>query len=346
MSALTRGRTPGGVPNALNVEYYAQRADAGLIFAESTAISPTGVGFGKDHAQICTEEQAEGWKRVTDAVHERGGRMFLQLWHCGRNSHPDLQPDNQIPFGPSAIPASSETRIPRGGHEPVIPREMQVEEVPALIEEYRNAARLAMAAGFDAVEVHAGNGYLLDQFLRSSTNQRTDQYGGPPENRARLLWEVTEAVSQVWGEDRVGVRISPNNRAGYGMLDPEPQPLFETVVDGLEKLGIAFIDVVEGETTQGEIEPLPFDFDSLRERFSGVYISNNGHTYESGIAALRSGHADLISFGRPFVANPDLVHRLRIGAPLNQMRLESYTGEGSEGYTDYPTLEESEEGAG
>jgi N-ethylmaleimide reductase len=275
---------------------------------------------------------------VTDAVHAAGSRMFLQLWHCGRNSHPEIQPNNQLPFGPSATPPSAEIKVRPGGHQPVIPRELQVHEVPALLEEYRHAARLAMAAGFDAVEVHAGNGYLLDQFLRGSTNRRTDDYGGSPQNRARLLLEVTEAVAKIWGEDRVGVRISPNNRAGYGMFDPDPQPLFNCVVDGLEALRIGFLDVVEGETTQGEIAPDPFDFDELRARFSGVYISNNGHSFDSGNEAIRSGHADLVSFGRPFVANPDLVERFRQGAPLNEMSMLSYTGSGTEGYTDYPRL--------
>lgn len=337
MSAMTRGRTLGGVPNDLNVEYYSQRASAGLIFGESTAISPTGVGFGGDHPKIYTEDHAAGWKQVTDAVHAKGSKIFLQLWHCGRNSHPDIQPGNQLPFGPSATAPSPEIKVRPGSLPPVVPRELQVSEIPALIDEYWRAAKLAMEAGFDAVEIHAGNGYLLDQFLRSSTNHRTDQYGGSPENRARLLLEVTEAVSSIWGEDRVGVRVSPVNRAGYGIYDDDPQALYSCVIDRLQEIGIGFLDMVEGETTEGEEAP-PFDFAELRSRFKGVYIANNGYDFETGNAAVRSGHADLIAFGRPFVANPDLVERFKQGAPLNEMRLESYTGEGSAGYTDYPAL--------
>ncbi len=218
------------------------------------------------------------------------------------------------------------------------PRELQVDEIPALLGEYRNAARRAMEAGFDAVEIHAGNGYLLDQFLRDCTNKRTDAYGGPPENRARLLFEVAEAVCQIWGEARVGVRISPVNRAGYGMHDSDPQPLYNCVVDGLQAIGIGFLDVVEGETTENA-EPPAFDFEELRARFKGVYIANNRYTFESGNKAIASGHADLVAFGRPFVANPDLVDRFRFGASLNEMSRESYTGQGPSGYTDYPRMD-------
>jgi N-ethylmaleimide reductase len=346
MSAMTRGRTPGGVQGDLNVEYYVQRSGAGLIMGESSSISPSALGFSGNNPRIYTEEHAAGWKKVTDAVHAKGSRMFLQLWHCGRNSHPEMMPGGALPTGPSATPPSPEIKVRRGALPPVIPRELQVDEVGALLDEYRNAARRAMEAGFDAVEVHAGNGYLLDQFLRDCTNKRTDAYGGSPANRSRLLFEVVEAVCEVWGESRVGVRISPNNRAGYGMHDSNPRALYECVVKGLQTIGISFLDVVEGETTQGEIEPDPFDFDELRSHFSGTYISNNGHTFESATEAIRRGYADLVSFGRPFVANPDLPHRLLIGAPLNEMRVETYTGKGAEGYTDYPTWQETESAAG
>jgi len=345
MSAMTRGRTPGGVPNELNVEYYSQRAAAGLVFGESTAISPTGVGFGGDHPKIYSEDHAAGWKRVTDAVHAKGSRMFLQLWHCGRNSHPSLQPGNALPFGPSATPPSPEIKVRPGGLPPVTPRELQVSEIPALIEDYRKAAVLAMSAGFDAVEIHAGNGYLLDQFLRNSTNRRTDAYGGSPENRRRLLLEIVEAVAEVWGPDRVGVRISPTNRAGYGMFDTDPQPLFNCVAEGLQEIGIGFLDVVEGETTDHP-ERTPFDYGELRARFKGVYIANNRYDFEGANAAIREGRADMIAFGRPFVANPDLVERLRIGAELNEMSLTSYTGTGTLGYTDYPALDMVSPGRG
>lgn len=341
MSAMTRGRTPGGIQTDLNVEYYEQRTGAGLLIGESSSISPSALGFHGNNPRIYTEKHAAGWKKVTDAVHERGSHMFLQLWHCGRNSHPSMMPGGALPVGPSATPPSPEIKIRPGALPQVTPRQLQVEEVGALLDEYRNAARRALEAGFDAVEVHAGNGYLLDQFLRDCTNKRTDAYGGSPANRSRLLFEVVEAVCEVWGESRVGVRISPNNRAGYGMHDSNPRALYQCVVKGLQTIGIAFLDVVEGETTQGEIAPVPFDFDELRSHFSGTYISNNGHTFDSATQAINRGHADLVSFGRPFIANPDLVQRLLVGAPLNEMRVETYTGKGRHGYTDYPTLDES-----
>ncbi len=334
---MTRSRTPGGVPNPLNIEYYTQRASAGLLFGESTAISPTGVGF-PNNPNIFGEEHIIAWKAVTDAVHALGGHMFLQLWHCGRNSHPSLQPGNALPFGPSATPPSAEIRVRPGRPAPVTPRELEVSEIPALLEDYRQAAMRAMKAGFDAVEVHAGNGYLLDQFLRTSTNHRTDAYGGAPENRRRLLLEVVEAVAGVWGADRVGVRISPTNRAGYGMFDRDPQTLFNGVAVGLQSLGVGFVDVVEGETTDHP-ERTPFDFDELRSHFKGVYIANNRYTFDSGNDAIRRGHADLVAFGRPYIANPDLVERFRRGAPLNEMRPETYSGQGASGYTDYPGLD-------
>jgi len=334
MSPMTRSRTPSGVPNALNIEYYTQRASAVLIFGESTAICPTGVGF-PNNPNIFGEEHVAGWRAVTDAVHALGGHMFLQLWHCGRNSQPSLQPGNALPFGPSSTPPSPEIKPRPGRPPPVTPRELQVSEIPGLLAGYRAAAQRAMAAGFDAVEVHAGNGYLLDQFLRNSTNRRTDEYGGSPENRRRLLLQVAETVSEVWGEDRVGVRLSTTNRAGYGMFESDPQTLFNCVVDGLQDIGIGFIDVVEGETTDHP-ERTPFDFSELRSRFRGAYIANNRYTFESGNAAIREGHADLVAFGRPYIANPDLVERFRLGAPLNEMRPETYTGEGASGYTDYP----------
>jgi N-ethylmaleimide reductase len=310
-----------------------------LIFGESTAICPTGVGF-PNNPNLFGDEHVEAWRAVTDAVHALGGHMFLQLWHCGRNSHPSLQPGNARPFGPSATPPSPEIKTRPGRLPQLTPRALEVSEMPALIDDYREAARRALAAGFDAVEIHAGNGYLLDQFLRDSTNHRTDEYGGSPEKRRRLLLEVTEAVAGVWGADRVGVRISPTNRAGYGMFDSDPQTLFNCVAEGLSSMGIGFVDVVEGETTDHP-ERTPFDFDALRSRFKGVYIANNRYTFESGNAAIRRGHADIVAFGRPYVANPDLVERFRRGAPLTEMRVfETYNGKGEVGYTDYPTLED------
>jgi len=337
MSPMTRSRTPGGIPNDLNIAYYTQRASAGLIFGESTAISPTGIGF-PNNPNIFNDDHVAGWRRVTDAVHALGGHMFLQLWHCGRNSQPHLQPGNALPFAPSATPPSNEIKVRPGRLPPVTPRAIEVEEIPALIADYRAAASRAMDAGFDAIELHAGNGYLLDQFLRNSTNHRTDAYGGSPENRSRLLLEVADAVAEIWGPDRVGVRISPTNRAGYGMFDSDPQSLFECAVDGLQAIGLGFIDVVEGETTD-HLERTPFDYAALRSRFKGVYIANNGYTFERGNAAISDGHADMIAFGRPYIANPDLVERFRRGSALNEMRRDTYTETGPVGYTDYPLLD-------
>ena len=338
MSAMTRGRTPGGSPNALNAKYYGDRAGAGLIIAESTAISPYAVGF-PNSPNIFSEEDVIGWKGVTDAVHAGGGRICLQLWHCGRNAHPSILPDNRQPIGPSATPPPRSMRLVDERLTPVTPRALEVEEMPELIEEYRHAARSAMAAGFDAVEVHAGNGYLMDQFLRDCSNQRTDQYGGSPENRRRLLLEVVEAVAAIWGEDRVGVRISPTNKSGWMMEDSDPQGLFNCVVEGLDEIGIGFLDVVHGETTdQPEV---PFDYSALRARFSGVYIANNGFSAASANDAIAQGRTDLVAFGRPFIANPDLADRFRIGAPLNALDVEALHLQGERGYTDYPVMEDA-----
>jgi N-ethylmaleimide reductase len=337
MSPMTRARSPGGVPNDLNVEYYSSRADAGLLFAESTAISPEGAGLVYC-PYIFNDDHAAGWKRVTDAVHAKGGRIVLQLFHCGHNLHPSMHPRGEAPFGPSAIPAKGTIRTPEGRLPLGTPRELKIEEIPGLIGEYRRAATYAKQAGFDFVEVHSGNGYLLDQFLRDSTNKRTDAYGGSPENRRRLLLEAVDAVIGVWGRDRVGVRISPTNPTIYEIVDSDPETLFSCVVDGLEKAGIAFLDVVEGNT--GElVDQYRIDFDKLRSRFSGVYIANNRHTYDTGNAAIRSGHADMISFGRPFIANPDLVRRFRLGVPLNPLNRATLYDLGASGYLDYPVFE-------
>jgi len=338
MSAMTRGRSPNGVPNDWNREYYAQRASAGLILSESTSISPRAISY-LNNARIYNDEHVAGWKRITDAVHARGGHIFLQMMHCGHNSHRLLQPDGQLPFGPSAIPAPGMVRTPEGRVPLETPRALELSEVPELLDEYRQCAIRAQQAGFDGVEVHGGNGYLLDQFLRDSTNKRTDEYGGPPENRRRLLLEAVSAVLEVWDRKRVSVRISPTNPAGYDIWDSNPEALFTCVVDGLEQLGIGFLDVVEGATGR-ELDQCPFDFGRLRSRFSGVYIANNRYTFESGNRAIRVGHADLVAFGRPFVANPDLVERFAVGAPLNEINEATLRNTDSTGYIDYPTLGE------
>ncbi|MBO9603758.1 MAG: alkene reductase [Novosphingobium sp.] len=336
MSPMTRSRTPGGVPNALNAEYYAQRASAGLIFAESTAVSAYGVGF-IDTPGIFTDEQAAGWADVTSAVHRRGGRIVLQLWHSGHYSHRTLLPGGALPIGPSARPVSGSVRTPTGRMDVEVPRALEREDVPQVLDEYLAAARRALEANFDAIEVHAGNGYLIDQFLRDSTNHRTDEYGGSPENRMRLLLEVIEAVSSVWGRKRVGVRLSPTNPSVFGIADSQPEVLFPQVVDALEGAGIGFLDMVEGATGEAA-DQYPFDYEGLRRRFSGVYIANNRFSRESAEQALADGRADMIAFGRSFIANPDLVERFRAGASLNPIVFETLYGSGAEGYLDYPTM--------
>lgn len=334
MSAMTRSRTPGGVPNELNALYYRQRASAGIIFAESTAVSAYGIGFA-DTPGIFTDAQVEGWKQVTEGVHAEGGRIFLQLWHCGHNSHPSLLPGGALPVGPSAVPVKGTVRTQNGRVPIGIPRALELEDIPGVIDEYRQAAIRAMRAGFDAVEIHGGNGYLVDQFLRDSTNRRTDRYGGPPENRMRLLLEITAAICEVWGKDRVGVRLSPTNPSVFGITDSNPQALFVPVVEALERLEIGFLDVVEG-ATGGATDQCPFDFTLLRERFGGIYIANNAYTLATGGAAIRDGRADMVSFGRTFIANPDLVERHARGLALNTLNAATIYGTGESGYTDYP----------
>jgi N-ethylmaleimide reductase len=340
MSPMTRGRAPGGTPCELNAEYYSLRGDAGLIFAESTAISPKGRGY-MDNPVIFDDGHVQGWRLVTDAVHERGGLMFLQLWHVGHNSHPLLQVDGGIPIGPCALPVTGLARTPQGNLPLVTPRAIELHEMPGLLDEYRQAALRAKRAGFDGVEVHAGNGYLLDQFLRDSTNKRDDAYGGPPENRRRLLLEVVEAVAEVWGKQRMSVRISPTNPSQFEISDSDPEALFTCVVEGLQEAGIGFLHVVEG-AMHPFIDQCPFDFSVLRARFKGVYIANNRYTFESGNEAVRSGHADMVSFGRQFLANPDLIRRFRLGAPLNEVNVATKYNLGASGYTDYPLLDELE----
>lgn len=338
MSPMTRNRSPGEIPNALNAEYYAQRASAGLIISESTAISAQGLGWNHTPG-IFNDEQVAGWRLVTDRVHRRGGRMFLQLWHCGRNSHPLTQPNGALPIGPSAIQPFGTVRTREGRLPLLVPHEIGMDEIPALIEEYRSAARRAMEAGFDGVEVHAANGYLLDQFLRDSANQRTDRYGGTPENRVRLLVEVAEAVCEIWGRDRVGVRLSPTSPSNYRLSDSDPQAIFRAALSALDALGICYVAVVEGSSNQ--LAPTcELDWARLRSLFRGRYIANNGYTRDRAEAALAQGRADLISFGRLYIANPDLVRRFELEAPLNALDEANIYSPDHRGYTDYPCLNE------
>jgi N-ethylmaleimide reductase len=337
MAPLTRNRaSAGNVPTLLMAEYYAQRASAGLLIAEATQVIAEGQGY-IDTPGIHGDAQVEGWRRVTDAVHAKGGRIFLQLWHVGRISHVSLQPGGKAPVAPSAIRAQTKTYIAGGFADVSEPRALELEEIPGVVEAFRQAAANAVRAGFDGVEVHGANGYLLDQFLRDGSNHRTDDYGGSIENRARLLLEVMAAVIGEIGPDRVGVRLSPVTPANDAS-DSNPQPLFNHVVDRLNDLRPVYIHVIEGATGgPRDIDPT-FDFGELRRRFRGTYIANNGYDRTAAETALAAGKADLIAFGRPFIANPDLVERLRRDAPLNELDQATLYGGGEKGYTDYPSL--------
>ncbi len=339
MAPLTRNRATHGtdVPHALNAEYYAQRASAGLIIAEATQISPTGKGYAWTPG-IYSPEQVAGWKLVTDSVHAAGGKIFLQLWHVGRISHPSLQPGGVLPVSPSAIaPRNQKTFIETGAFVDIVtPRALTIEEIPAIVDDYRKATRNALAAGFDGVEIHAANGYLIDQFLRDGTNHRTDAYGGSIENRLRFAKEVIEAVVAIAGPDRTGIRISPVTPAG-DTSDSNPPAVFFPLVDAIDAAKLVYVHVIEG-ATGGSRDNIPFDYQALRARFHGAWIANNGYTKESAVEAIASGYADLVAFGKLFLANPDLVERFREGAALNELDADHMYGGGAEGYTDYPFL--------
>jgi len=338
MAPLTRNRAgAGNVPQPMNAEYYAQRASAGLIITEATQISPQGVGYPATPG-IHNRQQVDGWRRVTDAVHAAGGRIFLQLWHVGRISHPSLQPGGALPVAPSAIKPAGQAITYDGPQPFVTPRALEIEEIPGIVADYRRAAGYAQEAGFDGVEIHAANGYLLDQFLRDGTNHRSDRYGGSVDNRMRLLGEVAEAVVGVWGSDRVGVRISPLNPFN-DIADSQPEATFTRVAQRLGDLGLAYLHVVEGAIHGGDTELPRVDMGRLRRAFGGTYIANGGYDGERAKAALLAGAADLIAFGVPFIANPDLPLRLALGAGLNEPDPKTFYGGGARGYTDYRTLE-------
>jgi N-ethylmaleimide reductase len=342
MAPLTRSRAgDDGVPGPLMGEYYAQRASAGLIIAEGTNISPQGRGYAFTPG-IYNDAQVEGWRRVTDAVHARGGRIFPQLWHVGRVSHPSLQPGGALPVAPSAIRPQATSYTSAGFTPCVMPRALAISEIPEIIEGYRRAARKALAAGFDGVEIHAANGYLIDQFLRDSTNKRTDAYGGSRQNRARLLLEVAEAVAVIYGGERVGIRLSPLSPVNGADLDSDPAGTYAYVVERLNTLGLAYIHVIEGVTQGAREVPEGFDLQILRRLFRGLYIANNGYDLRLALDARRRNLADLISFGRLYISNPDLVERLRIGARLNVPDRATFFGGGAAGYTDYPVLTAAE----
>ncbi len=340
MAPLTRNRATHGTdaPHQLNAEYYAQRATAGLIIAEATQISPQGKGYAWTPG-VYSPEQVEGWKLVTSAVHAKGGRIVLQLWHVGRISHPSLQPGGQLPVAPSAVlPKDQKTFTEDGKFSDIVtPRALEVHEIAGIVDDYRKATQHALAAGFDGVEIHAANGYLIDQFLRDGANKRTDAYGGPVENRLRFALEVVDAVVAVAGADRVGIRISPVTPFG-DTHDSDPKAVFFPLVRTLAQRKLAYVHVIEG-ATGGDRDYLPFDYHALRKEFDGAWIVNNGYTREMAIEAIASGYADFVAFGRWFIANPDLVERLRTDAPLNALDQEHMYGGGAEGYTDYPALD-------
>ena len=329
MAPLTRCRADAGrVPNALMAEYYVQRASAGLILSEATSVTPMGVGY-PDTPGIWSEDQVRGWLNITRAVHANGGRIFLQLWHVGRISDP-LYLNGELPVAPSAIQPAGHVSLVRPIKEFVTPRALETEEIAEIVEAYRHGAENAKAAGFDGVEIHGANGYLLDQFLQSSTNQRNDQYGGSVENRARLLLEVTDAAISVWGADRVGVHLAPRQDA-HDMGDANPRETFGYLARELGKRGVAFICTREKE---GEDSLTPY----LKEQFGGLVIANERFTKEQANAWLAAGKADAVAFGIPFIANPDLVERLAQDAPLNEPRPELFYAQGPVGYIDYPRL--------
>jgi N-ethylmaleimide reductase len=340
MAPLTRNRAlpDGDVPHALNAEYYAQRASAGLIISEAAQISPEGKGYAWTPG-IYSDAQVDGWRLVTDAIHAKDGRIFIQLWHVGRVSHTSLQPNGQAPVAPSALAADAQTFDGTAFVPTSKPRALATLEMSRIVDDYRKAAINAKNAGFDGIELHAANGYLLDQFLRDGSNKRTDAYGGSLENRSRLLLEVLDALMEVWPAGRIGVRLSPFSHAG-GVDDSDPMKTFSYVVKKINDLGIGYLHMVEGETGGTRDLPEGVSIAALRSLFNGIYMSNNGYDRDLATNAVDTGAVDLVAFGRPFIANPDLVDRLAQNVHLNEIDAATLYGGGAEGYTDYPTQNE------
>lgn len=338
MAPLTRSRANGdGTATPLMAEYYAQRASAGLIVAEGTNISPQARGYAYTPG-LYNDLQVEAWQSVTRAIHAKGGHVFVQLWHVGRISHPSLQPDGALPIAPSALAPKATAYTPTGFLPCVTPRALEIHEIGQIVEQYRVAARNALAAGFDGVEIHAANGYLIEQFLRDSTNHRNDAYGGSPQKRARFLLEVAEAVMIECGPARVGIRLSPSSPVNDCALDSHPEATYSDLIEQLNPLRLAYIHVIEGATQGPRDVPGGFDLQRLRKRFHGTHIANNGYDLNLALRARRENLADLIAFGRLYISNPDLVERLRLRATLNLPERETFFGGGAHGYTDYPPL--------
>jgi N-ethylmaleimide reductase len=338
MAPMTRNRAgPGNAPTALNATYYAQRAGAGLIVAEAAQVSPQGLGYPATPG-IHSTGQTAGWRLVTEAVHAADGRIFLQLWHVGRISHPSLQPGDALPVAPSAIAPAGQAWTLDGMKPYVTPRALETAEIPGIIEQYRQGAANAKAAGFDGVEVHAAHGYLLDQFLRDKTNRRADIYGGSAENRARLLLEVMEAVAGEWGAERVGVHLSPTNLAFNDISDSDPANTFTAVVRALDRLGLGYLHLVEPGPADPAGPGPRLDAAFFRPLWRTALIANKAYDLARANETLRSGAADLISFAMLFIANPDLPERLRRNGPLNAAERKTFYGGSAAGYTDYPAL--------
>jgi N-ethylmaleimide reductase len=346
MAPLTRNRAPDAIPTPLMAEYYAQRASAGLLITEATAICHEGQGYA-DVPGLYGTEQLDGWKRVTKAVHDLGGKIVTQLWHVGRISHVELQPHFQKPVAPSAIRAHTKTVLLKDGAPTFVdtsePRALDPEEIPGIVQAYRHAAQNAISAGFDGVEIHAANGYLIDQFLKTGANHRTDDYGGNITNRARLLMEVVAAVTEAIGGGRTGIRLSPVTPAN-DIVDADPQPLFDHVARKLALYGLAYVHVIEGSTGgPRDLPDRPFDYAAFKTAYrqaggTGAWMLNNGYDLPLAQQALTDG-ADLVAFGRSYIANPDMVARLRRGGPFNKPDKMTFYGGGEKGYTDYPFLE-------
>ncbi len=340
MAPLTRNRADANnVPSALAVEYYAQRASAGLLITEASPISQQGQGY-QDTPGIWSDAQVAAWRRVTDAVHAAGGHIVIQLWHVGRISHSSLQPGGGAPVAPSALRAEAKTYVNNSFEDVSTPRALEIGEIAGIIADYRKAAANAVKAGFDGVEVHAANGYLIEQFLKDGANSRTDAYGGSIVNRTRFLLEVMDAVIAEIGAERTALRLSPVSPAN-GISESNPQALFNHVLEELEKRHPLYVHVVEGATGGPRDIAPDFSFDELRHRFTGPWMVNNGYDKALASSTIAEGKADLVAFGRPFISNPDLVERLRLDAPLNELDRGTLYGGGAKGYVDYPTLDKA-----
>ena len=333
MAPLTRCRaSEGRVPNTLMAEYYAQRASAGLIISEATSVDPMGVGYPNTPG-IWSDAQVEGWKLITEAVHAAGGQILLQLWHVGRMSDP-IYLDGAAPIAPSALKPAGHISLVRPEREFVTPRALELNEIPAIVKQFKAGAENAKRAGFDGVEIHGANGYLLDQFLQTSTNQREDKYGGSVENRARLMLEVVDAVVDVWGADRVGLHLAPRCDA-HDMGDADPAETFGYVARECGKRGLAFLFAREG-ADEPRLGPM------MKKEFGGAFIANQGLDATTAAALVNAGEADAVSWGQLFIANADLPKRIATGAALNEPNPETFYGDGPVGYTDYPLLRKNE----